>query len=240
MLQNIVLYDMAVLLMSECVQQLANFKCIFVIAETLLTLYLCSSLLCSCSFFASIMIISSSSSLLFTTHSFPTTAMARATSSRVPADLTPEGNLRMLSMIEIPDVMTWQSTGLGNFVFDKHHIRNLPLVLYWLRQELVHIKAKASFLGIYGTESHFRILDIDRVLVRHAIVDADHQSAVDHYIEEYAIYRFEEGVAPPPEGMNLPMLRAWQSARIGREVELTSFLVSLGMYLSIPNSPAAN
>ncbi|KAI4146994.1 MAG: hypothetical protein LQ340_005731 [Diploschistes diacapsis] len=104
------------------------------------------------------------------------------------------------------DTGTWSSLQLRQKILEKHHIANLPLVLYWVRQELIHIERKAIDRQDNDPDSRFSILKIDLTLHRHAF-NKDYLAAVDHYVGEYSIYRFEQRLAPPPMGVTLAMYR---------------------------------
>ena len=146
-------------------------------------------------------------------------------------------HLSTLSSFEVPDTAQWKSSELQESICTKYSVGDLDGVLYWLRQELLHIKKKANHLEAAGSAGGpFRILDIDVRLVELAIVNTRVQDAVEYYVEEYPIYRWEQGgIAPPPKGTTLSGLyKAQSDEEAKQQAMLNAFDLSRGKYISLP------
>ena len=61
-------------------------------------------------------------------------------------------------------------------------------------------------MTVLGGNKAPRILQIDHALIERAIVQEDSKATLSFYINTYSIYRFQDGVAPPPRGMTLQQL----------------------------------
>ena len=141
--------------------------------------------------------------------------------------------LALLSTFDVPDTTQWSSPELQQLIKTTHSVGNLETVLYWVRQELLHIKQKAVAIAAAAPNCGFRILDIDTRLVQ-LVVDGHVSEAVSFYVEEYATYRWEDGIAPPEMGMTLEGLATKQmDEKAKREAMLAAFDLSKGKYISL-------
>ena len=144
--------------------------------------------------------------------------------------------LDQLSSLDVPDTTLWQSLDLEEFILENHHVGRLDLILYWLKQELRHIKIKAVALTASdSTDSRFRMLDMDVKLANLAVFEPNVQAAVDFYISEYAVYRWEmDGVAPPPKGVSLSALTTKQmDEQAKKEAIVAAMDLSKSKYISL-------
>ena len=116
---------------------------------------------------------------------------------------------KFLSDVKLPKVASWSSTRLRSFLEEKHHISNIDLVIYWLRQEILHIKIKiwrAQNLSKRRRQAR-NLIRKDDVQLATFVAHNMQEKAVDFYVSEYAVWRFEEGIAPPPKGLPLPFFK---------------------------------
>lgn len=110
-------------------------------------------------------------------------------------------DLDLLALFEVPDFEAWNTPDVQVYLTERHHLGDASLVLYWLRQEVLHIKKKALLIQLKGSECGFWIRPDDCKLVKLIAQEDDHLSGLRYYVDEYAIYRFEEGISPLPKGL---------------------------------------